>query len=108
MSERRWTVQRTRGTDKDIARQRAHTTKILTALTILEIQPLKGHALTGKLQGARSLGFSVPGTQFRALYVIYAELRLCLVFMVGPHENIYRDAETRYANLAAADRTAPE
>jgi mRNA-degrading endonuclease RelE of RelBE toxin-antitoxin system len=69
------------------------------ALLALESNPTRGHTLTGSLTGARSLEFSMPGGQYRAAYVVLPAERLCLVFMVGPHENFYREAERRYQRL---------
>ena len=75
----------------------------------LKTDPRAGHTLTGALQGARALEFSMPGGQYRAAYVIQEDVpkqddpdeteSICLVFMVGPHENFYREAERRLKAL---------
>lgn len=36
---------------------------------------------------------------YRAIYAVFDVERVCLVFIVGPHENIYRKAERRLASL---------
>jgi len=59
--------------------------------------------LTGNLRGCRSLGFSLKGSgQYRAVYVVLDDESVCLVFIVGPHENIYGKAERRLDALRQA------
>jgi hypothetical protein len=51
------------------------------------------------------LEFSLRGGgAYRAVYVVLEEERLCLVFLVGPHENIYDRAERRVAALRRSGR----
>lgn len=78
---------------------RSFRDKAARALLALELDPYKGHALTGSLCGARSLEFSLPGGAYRAAYVVLEEERTCLVFLVGPHEGFYRKAERRMEAL---------
>lgn len=102
-------VQQTRQAEKDLLRLRAWTTRATNELMSLETDPYRGHTLTGSLQGARALEFSLPGGQYRAAYVIQENVpkednpnethSVCLVFMVGPHENFYREAERRLKAL---------
>jgi hypothetical protein len=62
----------------------------------LETEPTRGHILTGSLRGTRSLEFSLNGSGvYRAVYIVRNDRRVCLVFIVGPHENIYDRAERR-------------
>ncbi|MCI0184923.1 hypothetical protein MM817_03220 [Acidibacillus sp. S0AB] len=53
-----------------------------------------GHTLSGSLGGVRSLEFSAPGGDYRAAYVV--DGGDCLIFLVGSHENFYKEAERRY------------
>ncbi len=43
--------------------------------------------------------FSLPGGAFRAAYIVREAEKVCLVFLVGPHENFYEKAERRYRAL---------
>ena len=43
--------------------------------------------------------FSLPGGAHRAVYTVLEEEHVCLVFLIGPHEGIYRKAERRFAAL---------
>ena len=74
----------------------------MRAIRALEDDPLRGHPLTGSLKGARSLDFSLKGGAYRAVYSVLDAERTCLVFIVGPHENIYQKAERRAAALKRA------
>jgi len=70
--------------------------EVIEHLKILRNNPEKGHPLTGSLQGARSLEFSLKGSgQFRAAYVYIIKDSNVTVFMVGPHENFYKLALKR-------------
>ncbi|CAN5710216.1 hypothetical protein BH09CHL1_BH09CHL1_36740 [soil metagenome] len=83
--------------EKDLKRHRTHAQTIRENLKKLEADPNKGHRLTGKLSGARSLEFNVKGSgAFRAIYVALPNQTICLVFILGPHENIYSRAESRW------------
>ncbi len=69
----------------------------------LEENPLAGHTLRGTLYGLRSLEFTVKGSgAFRAVYGVLDTEAVCLVVIVGPHENIYDRAERRVEALRAA------
>lgn len=57
-----------------------------------------GHTLTGSLRGTRSLELNFKGSgAYRAVYTMIDEDRVCIIFIVGPHENIYKKAERRWA-----------
>jgi hypothetical protein len=76
---------------------------MLRAIAVLETDPLAGHALSGALHGLRSLGFTVKGSgAFRAVYGLPDDGTVCLIVVVGPHENIYDQAERRIKSLRAA------
>lgn len=62
-----------------------------------------GHPLQGSLSGVRALGFNLKGSgAYRAVYTVIERDRVCVVFLVGPHENIYKTAERRWAALRKA------
>jgi hypothetical protein len=68
----------------------------------LEDESYKGHTLEGSLKGGCSLEFSLPGVAYRAAYIVLEGERVCLVFIVCPHENFYEKAERRYHGLRKA------
>ena len=105
MSERpAFAVEPTREAEKDLLRLRPWTAQATQAVFRRENDPYLGHSLTGSLKGARALGFTLKGGGYRALYVVLEETRTCLVFIVGPHENIYEQAERRLTALRRAGR----
>jgi hypothetical protein len=58
---------------------------------------MAGHPLSGVLHGTRALEFNLKGGgAFRVVYVVLDDDRVCVVLIVGPHENIYARAERRY------------
>lgn len=80
---------------KDLRQNKAQATREILKL---EENPRLGHALTGSLRGTRALEFNLKGGgAYRAIYTVIDERRICIVFLVGPHENIYRVAERRWA-----------
>lgn len=95
-------VELTKAARKDLKDLRHDLKRALREINSLEVNPTKGHTLKGSLLGARALEFSLKGGgQYRAIYYIHEAgmIIVCFVFMVGPHENIYRDAESRYEAL---------
>lgn len=88
-------VRLTKKAEKDLFQLRDLTEKATGEILALEENPLKGHALRGSLQGVRALGFSLKRVTYRAAYVVLENERVCLVFMVGPHEGFYAKAERR-------------
>ena len=103
MSSNRFDVQLTREAEKDLKRLQAHTGRVTRTILKLEDDPFLGHPLTGSLKGTRALEFSLPGSGvYRAVYVVIDATRVCLVLIVGPHENIYDRAERRVKALRRA------
>jgi mRNA-degrading endonuclease RelE of RelBE toxin-antitoxin system len=85
---------------KDLKGLRPYTKQALDEIAVLRKNPHAGPAKQGSLRGARSLEFSLPGRgRYRALYVVLTDERVCLIFLVGPHEGIYARAERRYKAL---------
>jgi mRNA-degrading endonuclease RelE of RelBE toxin-antitoxin system len=103
MPASQFTVELTRQAEKDLRDLRPWTAQATRAILQLETDPHRGHTLTGSLKGVRALAFTLQGSGvYRAVYTILTTERVCLVFMVGPHENIYARAERRYAALRRA------
>jgi len=88
--------------DLDTLRKRnrvAHD-RAVVAVAELETAPLAGHPLSGSLRGCRSLEFSVKGSgQYRAVYIVLDDETVCVVFVVGTHENLYDEARRRVDNV---------
>ena len=104
-TNRRYAVQLTNAARKDLKKLRSHKDRILEALGELETNPYAGHTLKGSLTGLRSLDFTVKGGgAFRAVYAVFDDdtVCLCLIVIVGPHENIYDVGERRVSTLRAA------
>jgi mRNA-degrading endonuclease RelE of RelBE toxin-antitoxin system len=102
-TNRRYRVELTDGARKDLKRLRQHREQIGEALGRLETNPLAGHALRGSLYNLRALEFTAKGSgAFRAVYGVLDTDAVCLVVIVGPHENIYDRAERRVEALRAA------
>ncbi len=89
---------------KDLDRLKEQKAKVLKALNALKEKPHLGHMLKGSLKGVRSLKFNINGVAYRAAYVVLEEERTCLVFMVGPHEGFYKEAERRAKSVKKQQR----
>jgi mRNA-degrading endonuclease RelE of RelBE toxin-antitoxin system len=102
-TSRRCTVELSRDAKKDLKKLRPHLAQVLRAIALLETDSQAGHALTGALHGLRALAFTVKGSgAFRAVYGVLDKNTVCLIVIVGPHENIYDRAERRVAALRDA------
>lgn len=105
MEHEHYSVELTGQAEKDLKRLRPWVADATRALLALETDPFRGHTLTGSLRETRSLEFSLKGSGvYRAIYLVLDDERICLVFIIGPHENIYAKAERR---VAAARRRMP-
>ncbi len=112
MTSSRWYVELTRTATRDLRDLRPWTQQALQAILRLETNPQAGHPLAGSLRGARSLEFTLKGSgAYRAVYIVQTRrvpdesgrwTGTCLVFIVGPHENIYEKAELRLEALRRA------
>jgi len=98
----RFDVQPTKRAEKDITGYKGWKERVTREILQLEIDPCKGHTLTGSLSGARSLEFSLPDGAHRAAYVVIEAERVCVVFLVGAHEGFYDKAERRFKALKRA------
>jgi len=84
--------------EKDLDDLKHHREQAVAAIPQLETNPLLGHTLTGSFHGTRSLEFNLKGGgAYRAVYTVIDETRVCIIFIVGPHENIYKKADRRWA-----------
>ena len=102
-TNRPYRVELTDGAKKDLKKLRSHREQIGKALGVLETNPLAGHPLQGSLYSLRAVEFTVKGSgAFRAVYGVLDTDSVCLVVIVGPHENIYDRAERRVEALRAA------
>jgi addiction module RelE/StbE family toxin len=84
--------------EKDLKDLKQDEPQAIDEILKLEENPLLGHPLKGSLRQARALEFNLKGGgAYRAVYTIVDKDRVCIVFLVGSHENIYKKAERRYA-----------
>lgn len=81
--------------EKDLLKLYELNEKITKELLALKQNPYLGHPLKGSLKGVRALEFSINGVAYRAAYIVLEKERVCLVFMVGPHEGFYQKAKRR-------------
>lgn len=96
MSPEAFRVGFTRAALKDLKSYRGDAASVAARIDILRTDPFAGHALTGSLSGARSLEFSLRGSgQHRALYIYRELVGKSIIFLIGPHENIYDRAVRR-------------
>jgi len=89
---------------KDLDRLKEQSAKVLKALSTLKEKPHLGHMLKGSLKGVRSLKFNINGVAYRAAYIVLEKERTCLIFMVGPHEGFYKEAERRAKSVTKQQR----
>ena len=105
MANRRYEIELTRQAERDLKALRPWVKQAMDALLALEDQPEKGHTLSGSLQGARSLEFSLKGIgQCREVYFVDEDDAVVLVCIIGSHENIYKKALSRVEALRRAGR----
>ncbi len=96
----RYGIELTRRAEKDLDDLKQDRDRVVRKLERLRDDPQAGHTLKGALRGARALEFNLRGGgAYRAVYTIIDDERLCIVFVVGSHEKIYKVAERRYAAL---------
>jgi len=96
----RYEVDLTRHAEKDLKALRAWMGDVLRHLARLERDPEAGHLPKGALRGCRALEFNLKGSgAYRAVYVVNPDEQVCTVFLIGPHENLYREAERRVVVL---------
>jgi mRNA-degrading endonuclease RelE of RelBE toxin-antitoxin system len=96
MESERFAVEFTSQAERDLKSLRGQAEVALRSILRLEENPELGHSLTGKLKGARALEFNLKRSgAYRALYVVHPIDKVCTVFIIGPHENIYAKAERR-------------
>jgi mRNA-degrading endonuclease RelE of RelBE toxin-antitoxin system len=95
---RRFAVELLRQAENDLDALKNHRAEAVREILRLEENPELGHLLSGSLRGTRSLEFNLKGSgAYRAVYTVVDERYVCIVFIVGPHENIYKKAERRWA-----------
>ena len=72
---------------------------MLSELKKLEVNPNVGHLLSGSLYPLRSLSFSLKGSgEYRVISLLIDPRLVCLILIIGPHENIYAQAERRLSS----------
>jgi len=72
---------------------------VVNEILELKTNPRKGHMLSGSLYGVRSLAFYLKGVSYRVAYIVLENEKICLVFMIGPHEGFYKKAQRRVKSI---------
>jgi mRNA-degrading endonuclease RelE of RelBE toxin-antitoxin system len=81
---------------KDLKKYRSAAPLVGKAVARLAVDPELGEMLSGDLAVFRSLHIAVKGSgEFRAVYLIEADARVCLVFAIGPREGFYQSLKRR-------------
>jgi mRNA-degrading endonuclease RelE of RelBE toxin-antitoxin system len=99
MANEMYTVHITNAVEEDLNEFDSYRARVIQEILTLESNPQAGHILKGKLKGLRSLEFSLPDGACRAIYKIKADKSICLIIIVGYHENIYDKAHRRVESL---------
>lgn len=100
MSRDRYEVEILPRAEKDLKDLKRDEARAIREILRLEENPFLGHPLQGSLRGVRALEFNLKGGgAYRAVYTVIDRDRACVVFLVGPHENIYKIAERRWTAL---------
>lgn len=96
MTDQPYRVLLSKRAQKDLKKVRHDLKRALTEINRLASDPYAGHSLKEYLSDCRSLEFSLRGGgAYRAIYIVSEPSVICLVFLVGPHENIYDEALRR-------------
>ncbi len=86
--------------EKDLIALKSRRDEAIREIHKLEDNPELGHPLKGSLKGTRALAFNLKGSgAYRAVHTVLEDQRVCVVFIVGPHENIYKKAERRWESV---------
>jgi len=90
----KYEIHTTRAVEKELDKlPKDHFEVVKDEILSLEDNPLKGKPLKGKLKDCRSTKFTLPGKgDYRVIYVPKESSKACLVFFIGPRENIYEEA----------------
>ncbi len=99
-----WRIVTARAARKDFAKFGSATTELRAKIAVLRTNPDVGDRLEGALEDALSLKFSLKGMgECRVAYIKLTDNRICLLFMVGPRENFYREALRRFEAVQRRD-----
>lgn len=94
----------TTGAKKDLKSKacKPYLKEIFRTIGTLKSNPLAGECLEGSLLKVRSLHVSLKGSgQWRVAYYVMIDEGTCLVIAIGPRENFYKKANTRYKAIKA-------
>ncbi|SIR60464.1 type II toxin-antitoxin system RelE family toxin [Halanaerobium kushneri] len=70
--------------------------KAIKKIITLENNPIeKSKSLSGTLKGLRSFNFSLNDGQYRAIFKILEDNKICLMIIIGSRQNIYLEAKRR-------------
>ena len=85
---------------EDLKKLRHQKEAAVNQIISLEKEPSKkSKSLSGTLKGLRSFKFTLADGQYRAIFKILEDNKVCLLIIVGSRQNIYLEAKRRVKNL---------
>lgn len=80
----------------DLKKLRHQKEKAIKQIITLENKPIeKSKSLSGTLKGLRSFKFTLNDGQYRAIFKILEDNKICLMIIIGTRQNIYLEAKRR-------------
>jgi len=84
----------------DLKRLKHQKENAIKQIISLENDPIKkSKSLSGNLKGLRSFKFTLSNGQYRAIFKILEDNKVCLLIIVGSRQNIYLEAKRRVTAL---------
>lgn len=90
----------TKAAEEDLDDLKHLRQEAVNKLLELENNPAdKISSLSGILKGLKSYKFNLPDGDYRAILKIYKDDSVCLLILIGPRENLYKQAARRVKSL---------
>lgn len=84
----------------DLKRLKHQKETAVNKIISLENDPIKkSKSLSGTLKELRSFKFTLADGQYRAIFKILEDNKVCLIIIVGSRQNIYLEAKRRVKKL---------
>jgi mRNA-degrading endonuclease RelE of RelBE toxin-antitoxin system len=84
----------------DLKRLKHQKEAAVNQIISLENDPIKkSKSLAGTLKGLRSFKFTLADGQYRAIFKILEDNKVCLLIIVGSRQNVYLEAKRRVKSL---------
>jgi mRNA-degrading endonuclease RelE of RelBE toxin-antitoxin system len=99
-----YTIEITKSVKVDLKNLKDQKEKAVKKIISLESNPIsKSKSLSGTLKGLRSFKFSLNDGQYRAIFKILEDNKVCLIIIIGSRQNIYLEAKRRVDVLKRQD-----